>query len=164
MKGKKIIFLILALLVPVTVFIFLKLFGRNEFRVPVLHQETLPSIPAQCDFAYDLPYRVADSVINAFDANRTDSLYVFSFKPEHADAVNRVNTEFRNDPVLVIGPEEAEQRFDPQFLRQCVLLMHPDSAVAMVDSNNQLRGYYDGGNRKDVDRMIVEIKIILKQY
>jgi len=164
MKGKKLVFLMLALLAPVTIFIFLKLFGRNEFHVPVLHEERLPGIAASCDFDYHLPYRIADSVITAFDVNRDDSVYVFSFKREHADAVNRINTEFRNDPVRVIGPEQAGELFEPHVLQQCILLMHPDTAVAIVDNQNRLRGYYDGGDRDEVDRMIVEIKIMLKQY
>lgn len=164
MKGKKIIYLILALLLPVTVFIFLKLFGRNEFRVRVLHEETLPAIAAACDFEYHLPYRIADSVMNAFSRNRDDSLYVFSFKGEHADALDRINAEFGTDPVQVIGATQIGEEFEPQVLRECILLMHPDTAVALVDHKNRLRGYYDGGDRDDVDRLIVEIKIILKQY
>jgi hypothetical protein len=42
--------------------------------------------------------------------------------------------------------------------------MPPDSAVTIVDNQNRIRGYYDATDRDEVDRLIVEIKIILKQY
>jgi hypothetical protein len=39
---KKFIFLILTLAIPVSIFLFLKIFGNNEFEVPVLFEEGLP--------------------------------------------------------------------------------------------------------------------------
>lgn len=164
MKGKKIIFLILALLLPVTLFIFLKLFGRNEFQVPVLHEKVLPRIAGECDFDYVAPYRVPDSVMNAFTGNGVDSLYVFSFNRVDADAMGRIAAEFGDDAVEVIGPQELESQFDPNFLRRCVLLIQADTGVALVDHERRVRGYYDAKDREDVDRLIVEMKIILKQY
>lgn len=164
MKGKKVIFLILALLLPVTIFIFLKLFGRNEFQVQVLHQQTVPPAAADCNFDYNVPYQIADSVMNAFNRNERDSLYVFSFDERDAEAMQRVTAEFGDDPIQVIGPEEVEAGFDPAFLRRCVLLLQGDTAVALVDHQRRIRGYYDAKDREEVDRLIVEIKIILKQY
>jgi hypothetical protein len=39
-----------------------------------------------------------------------------------------------------------------------------EASVALVDHKNRIRGYYDGKDRDEVDRLIVEMKIILKQY
>jgi protein SCO1/2 len=39
---KKFIFLILTLAIPVSIFLFLKIFGNNEFEVPVLFEDGLP--------------------------------------------------------------------------------------------------------------------------
>jgi hypothetical protein len=164
MKGKKIIFLILALLLPATIFVFLKLFGKNEFQVPILHEDTVPHAANNCDFTYRTPYRVADSIITALDPRRKDSVYVFNFDSRLADPMNRVSTEFADDPVRVVNTADLPQRFEPSFLRECVLLMPPDSAVTIVDNQNRIRGYYDATDRDEVDRLIVEIKIILKQY
>ena len=164
MKGKKIIFLILALLLPVTIFVFLKLFGKNEFQVPVLHEDAVPHVGNNCDFIYRIPYRVADSVISAIDPQRDDSVYVFNFDRRLADAMNRISAEFGDDPVSIVNTADLPQRFKPSFLGECVLLMPPDTAVAILDNQNRIRGYYDASDRDEVDRMIVEIKIILKQY
>lgn len=164
MKGKKIIFLILALLLPGTVFVFLKLFGRNEFQVPVLHEKSIPDVRDHCDFAYSAPYRMPDSILTSLDPYRNDSVYVFNFDRRVDEAMNRVSDDFRDDPVRVITTSRFPPRFDPAFLRECVFLMRGDTPVVVVDNRNRIRGYYYASDRDEVDRMIVEIKIILKQY
>lgn len=164
MKGKKIIYLILALLLPGTIFVFLKLFGRNEFQVPVLHENSIPRRGDNCDFTYNIPYRVADSVIRAVDPEKDDSVYVFNFDNSLDDAMNRISVEFRNDPVTVVNTADLPPKFDAGVLRECVLLMNFDTAVAMLDSRNRIRGYYEASDRDEVDRIIVEIKILLKKY
>ena len=164
MKGKKLIFLVLALLFPVTIFIFLKLFGRNEFQVPVRFTNAMPEMPADCDYDYSAPYLIADSVMKVFQGNGRDSLYVFSLDDKHAEAMGRITAEFGDDAVQVIDGEDAKAKFDASFLRRCVLLMRGDAAVALVDHGRRIRGYYDAKDREEVDRLIVEMKIILKQY
>lgn len=164
MKGKKIIFLILALLLPGTIFVFLKLFGRNEFQVPVLHENSIPRRGDNCDFTYKTPYRVADSVISVLDPDQDDSVYVFNFDNSLDDMMNRISVEFRDDPVTVVNTADLPPTFDAGVLRECILLMNADTAVAMLDSRNRIRGYYDASDRDEVDRMIVEIKILLKKY
>ena len=64
----------------------------------------------------------------------------------------------------VITTSRFPPRFDPAFLRECVFLMRGDTPVVVVDNRNRIRGYYYASDRDEVDRMIVEIKIILKQY
>lgn len=164
MKGKKSLFLFLALLFPVLIFLFLKMFGRNEFEVPVLHQQADFIPPSGCGFQYPTPYRIADSVMAKLEVNNRDSLFVFFFRAREEAAMNRVRVEFRGDPVQVISPADVPESIDPDFLSECVLLMPKDSAVTVVDHDYRIRGYYRGDDRKDVDRLIVEMKIILKQY
>jgi hypothetical protein len=164
MKGKKVIFLTLALLLPVAVFIFLKLFGENEFNVPVLHEDEVTGVPARCGFAYSAPYLIADSVIAHLEGNRRDSLYVFYFDASLSTAMRRIPVEFEGAPVTVLSPAALSSFKDLTMLRECVLLMKADTSVALVDHRNRIRGYYDGTDRDEVDRLIVEIKILLKEY
>ncbi len=42
---KKFIFLILTLAIPVSIFLFLKIFGNNEFEVPVFFENGIPGCP-----------------------------------------------------------------------------------------------------------------------
>lgn len=164
MKRKKIIFLILALLLPGTIFVFLKLFGRNEFQVPVLHEKSVPDVSDHCDFAYSTPYRMPDSILTSVDPRRNDSVYVFNFDRRVDEAMQRISEEFRDHPVRVITTSRFPSGFDPAILRECVFLMRGDTSVVVVDNSNRIRGYYYASDRDEVDRMIVEIKIILKQY
>ena len=164
MKGTKLLFLTLALLLPVAIFIFLKLFGKNEFDVPVMHQEGKIGAPANCDFVYTTPYQVPDSVIVNLRLKRADSLYVLYFDPSLSTPMNRISVEFKWAPVTVVAPSAFAGGTDITKLKACVLLMQPPASVTLLDHKNRIRGYYDGSDRDEVDRLIVEMKIILKQY
>lgn len=164
MTKKKILFLILALLLPAILFLFLKMFGRNEFDVPVLYQEGIENAPATCNYHYPVPYRIADTVMAALPLNKRDSLFVFYFDPAVRPAMERIPSELRDAPIHVISASEIPPTFDKTLLRECILLMHRDTSVALVDHRNRIRGYYKGSDRDEIDRLIVEMKIILKQY
>lgn len=164
MKGTKLLFLTLALVLPVAVFVFLKLFGKNEFDVPAMHQEGKIDAPANCDFMYATPYQVPDSVIRNLHLKKTDSLYVLYFDPSLNTPMNRIAVEFKWSPVTVVAPSSFAGGLDIEKLKECVLLMQPPASVTLLDHKNRIRGYYDGSDRDEVDRMIVEMKIILKQY
>ena len=41
--------------------------------------------------------------------------------------------------------------------------VHSDKVV-LVDKEKRIRGYYSGTNRKEIDRLITEIQILLKEY
>lgn len=163
MKGKKTLFLFLALLLPVAVFLFLKIFGRNEFDVPVLHQDSIPSISPDCHFRYSTPYRIPDSVMTRM-ANGGDSLVVVYFDGSRSTVMKRISVEFDADPVRNVLVQDIAKTAEVPFLKRCVFLMEDEMSVALVDARRRIRGYYNGNDRDDVDRMIVEIKIILKKY
>lgn len=160
---KKATILFLALLFPAIIFIFLKMFGRNEFQVPVLYQEGDITAPARCAAAYPVPYAVADSLFSVLGMNRNDSLYVFYFDKALDVPMHRISVEFDGEPVKLVNPASLINPYDG-FLRECVLLMRGDTSVALVDNRNRIRGYYKGEDRDEVDRLILEMKIILKQY
>ena len=164
MTLRKITFLFLALLLPVGIFVFLKIFGRNEFQVPVRHQEGRIEVSPNCQFEYAAPYRIADSVVTALKLNRNDSLFVFYFDPSLITAMNRVAVEFDQALISIVSFDDVSKRMDPRLVRECVLLMPADSSIALADHRLRIRGYYNGQERDEIDRLIVEIKIILKQY
>ncbi len=162
MNRKKLLYLFLALLLPVVVFLFLKSFGRNEFNVPVMHQDSIPALVSDCGYRYEAPYRIPDPVMNRIRGNSSDSLYVLYFDSSADAAIARVRTEFGSDPVKVVYEDSSEDGV--AAFKKCVLLMEDNVSVALVDHRNRIRGYYDLHDREDVDRLIVEIKIILKKY
>ncbi|HEX6333660.1 MAG TPA: hypothetical protein VFZ78_05510 [Flavisolibacter sp.] len=161
---KKVIILFLALLFPVAIFIFLKMFGKNEFQVPPLYQEGSMSTPQNCEVTYSVPYVVADSLFSALGMNRNDSLYVFYFDKALDGPLHRISVEFDGEPVKLVNPQSLRVNPYNRYLEECVLLMRGDTSVALVDNKNRIRGYYNGEARDEVDRLILEMKIILKQY
>lgn len=164
MKGKKAIFLISALLLPIAIFIFLKAFGHNEFRVPPLYQEGTIHPPGECDYAYSTPYSVPDSITAQLGIDSRDSLYVIYFDRALQVPMRRVSVEYAEPSVRIITPSDIPDGIDPTSLQQCALLMKPGTSIVLLDRTNRIRGQYDGSSREEVDRLLVEIDIILKNY
>jgi hypothetical protein len=49
-------------------------------------------------------------------------------------------------------------------LLSCALLLKSPWKVVLIDDQRRIRGYYDPEDRDEMDRLIVELKILLKQY
>ncbi|MEP6738314.1 MAG: hypothetical protein ABJA70_22505 [Chryseolinea sp.] len=158
---KKSIYLFLALLLPILILLFLKFFGKNEFAVNPLYVNELPVVPADCPAVTKLPYLVPDSVMN--DIASADSLTVVFFgkmENEEANQFSRAKEEIASDPVLIIAYPESERT---AFRRRCIFFLDDKTCVVLVDSDGSIRGIY-AANRKEIDRLLTEITIILKKY
>ncbi len=160
MTIKKVLILIVALLLPVLIFLFLKIFGKNEFEVKPLHQQDVVS-PAGCDFAYASPYVVADSVMRRIRDHGSAELYLLTFSTDESIS-DAVTSEVGDNEIRILA---ASERFnDLEFVRKCVLLAPSATDLVLVDDRGQIRGYYESTDLDEVDRLVVESKIILKQY
>jgi len=76
--------------------------------------------------------------------------------------VQRDSNGFGGDAIQVI--DLSQQADEIRELRECILLMPPRTSVVLLDRQGRIRGYYDGSERDEVDRLIVEIKIIIRNY
>jgi hypothetical protein len=184
---KKILFLFLALLLPVLIFLFLKLFGNNKFEVPVLFADSV-SAPAACTtYSYKAPYRITDSVLQGISWNRNDTVTIIVFEDEnHANRnerrvhLTRIFTEFKTDPLHVvhlykdvtITDAKADRLTtlglsEENFLRirNCVFLLSAENDAVIIDRQKRIRGQYNLLKREDADRMIMEeMNILFKRY
>ena len=185
MKFKKIIFLLLALLLPVLIFIFLKSFGKNKFDVAPLFQEAV-EVPLDCSIRYKFPYTIPDSILARFSWNHNDSLALVVFddtfdtsRQKISIQLSRLNVEFKEELSYVVYSENAKAErglqhnsnsvveiSNPQFslFRKCIFLVKAYDNAVLVDSAGRIRGQYNLTNLDDADRLIVELKIILKKY
>jgi len=187
MNFKKILFLFLALLLPAAVFIFLKLFGKNEFAVPPLFQDVV-EVHAGCEsFAYHTPYVIHDSVLSTLSWSRNDSITLVVFedaleenKKKISTQVNRIFTEFPTEKVHFFShfEEFSTEKELPhsrvsilkinnnQFstFKNCIFLLKPSDNVVMIDSKRRIKGQYNLLDLEDADRLMTEMKIILKKY
>jgi hypothetical protein len=164
MKGKKIFFLFLALILPGCIFVFLKMFGENEFDVPLLYQDGVTEIPASCHFSYSAPYAIPDSLMNKISGSNEADLYIINYSTDEA-IVNRLTTETRGEGIKVVA--DSLLSGDPvttQVIRQCVLLSPETADLVLLDAQKRIRGYYSSVKLDDMDQLLLEIKIILKKY
>jgi hypothetical protein len=166
MKATKVFFLFLAFVLPIGIFIFLKLFGRNEFDVaPLYVTEAPPQVPG-CAVA-GKPYHVPDSIRTAY-MQPGDSLIIIFFPPLTGEALNqldRVREQTSNDPVRITeGDSTRAGKFDALQIRRCAFFMEGDVNVVMLDRRGTIRGQYKAADREEMDRLLTEITILLRKY
>lgn len=144
---RKALLLAAALAVPGLLFIFLKRFGKNEFEVPVFHQNaaewTLDGCPA-------------GAVQVNFPASRPLAVLTARADPQAARSLQRLPENFE--------AKEFEVRVVSRDSIRCLVLLRDADHEVLLDSAGRVRGYYDLAVREDADRLILEMKIILKKY
>jgi hypothetical protein len=159
MKTKQTILLFLALLLPIVVFLFLKMFGRNEFRVPALFVDALPELSVDCHNTRSLPYRIQNQEAEQMGII-IDSLACIIFsKGQENDRLSRVKEEFRGKPLQFFAIKDSTS-----LSRECIFLLQEPFDVALVDKRGQIRGQYNSAERDEIDRLITEVAIIFKEY
>jgi hypothetical protein len=162
---KKGVFLFLALLLPVFVFLFLKMFGKNEFDVEVLFQREKPAAVEGCR-EVTLPYRLGDDVLRAVLPAR-DSLALVYFVTDSTDRATatemaQLKEELAKDAVAFTTIGGNDERFSNWYA--CRFLMRRPLNTVLVDQRGSIRGQYDLSDRDEGDRLRTEITIILKKY
>lgn len=163
MRGKKIIFLSLALLLPVAIFLFLKFFGKNQFDVAPLHQDSISNV-GHCAIDYKAPYVLPDSVMRYFSAGSVASLFLLNFSADES-VLQRVKDEVGENEVKIMAASALRTVYpDLNFFKNCVLLLPSADDIVLIDYQNRIRGYYRSSDREEIDRLLVEISIILKKY
>jgi hypothetical protein len=163
MKGNKLIFLFLAFLLPVLIFLFLRFFGKNEFAVEPLYSTTPPEVPAGCA-PVSIPYHIPDSITKTL-THEKDSLTLIVFGKPDKEAITqleRVDEEFAGDAVH----RKIIEQTHPQYtsLKQCIFFLKEPFDLVLVDRKGTIRGEYVTNDREEVDRLLTEIAIILKKY
>ncbi len=160
MKGKKALFLFLALLLPIFVFLFLKMFGRNEFAVQSLYQVKAPAPVAGCA-SPTIPYHVSDSVMQQLNfAN--DSLLLVWYAVAESDIAKpkeKVTEKYQSLKQLTLAPSNKYKAW-----KDCVFFMTDQYDMVLLNSKGLIRGQYKSYDREEIDRLFIELDIILKRY
>jgi hypothetical protein len=160
---KKLIYLFLALLLPIGVFVFLRSFGKNEFNIPVYYEKEMPEYPASCKYPHTTPYAVPDSILQAAGVSeKTVVLMISDTSVEVMKNMKHLDEEFAATDFQRIYPNQDKANWD-SWCTCFFFLKKPWSAV-LIDSERKIRGYYAPNSREEMDRLTVEMKILLKQY
>ena len=176
--NKKFIYLFLALALPGLIFVFLKKFGKNEFNVKVYYETGIPE-DSICGIPTAGAYHVPDSVISKIGLGQSVSasvIIIYPFVKDNLSEVNRIKEKYADekiDMVILSGiPNHRKSQFRQLFLNYhdfgkivwCLLRVQEPWSVVLLDGKNRIRGYYDGSLRDEIDRLDLELSILLKKY
>jgi len=158
---KKNLFLTLALVTPVLIFIFLKFFGKNKFEIPIFHQKKI-EVVSGCDLPYMLPYLAPDSALNSlgWDGRRA---VLFLFNEMSKENNLRVQEEVEQNKLQLVFISDS-LRDDAVQRLSCLFLLPDKFNSVLVDGQKQIRGYYQLNSREEADRLIVELKILFNEF
>ncbi len=155
------VLLIIALLLPIGVFVFLRFFGKNEFTIPVYYENGIEAVSTACTRNYQSPYQVSDSLLINFGWSGRPLLIVADTSQSVQKGLMRLDEEL-NAEIQTIYPSGESGYLDQVFM--CDLLLQKPWTTVLLDDQRRIRGYYDPKTREEVDRLIVELKILLKKY
>ncbi len=157
---KKII-LIITLLVPTGIFIFLRFFGKNEFAIPVYYEKASDMVATGCDKNYHAPYQVSDSILLGMNWSGHAMIVITDSSKTVQLGLKRFREELKDDLQVTFMNEELENQRE---IAKCDLFIEIPWNSVLVDGQRRIRGYYDLKKREEIDRLIVESKILLKQF
>jgi hypothetical protein len=155
--NKKITYLLLALALPGLVFIFLKIFGKNHFDIPVYYTKGVSSdtLNNDCRITIHGQYYVADSVLKEW--NRKGSVILFSFSGEQeTEWMHKLFNKGKLEFIQPVCWNCGEDKF-----KDCVLFLKEPYNTVLIDDQKRIRGYYKLGDREEMDRLEVEVEILL---
>ena len=173
---KKPILLFIALLLPVSIFLFLHYFGQNKFEIQVYYKTPPANIPEDCEFDYEYPYKVLNTRVELsgptiifFTSGLSENLLDDS-KFQLARVVDEFET--RTPKVVMLGMGKGFVAAGVNLVmdsaayeieKKCVFLAGSNRLV-LIDAEKQIRGYYESATLKEVDRLILELKILFNDY
>jgi hypothetical protein len=159
MNIKKIVILILGLVLPVGIFLFLKFFGENKFEVQPLFQTELPADIKDCG-DLSVPYNIHEEIVAGFHPKENDINVVLV--DNDLATLSRVFDQFSSDPVNIIKIDDSAT-MDGKSLKSCVLLLSSPNDIVLFNNQGIIYGQYSSDDRDEIDRLIIELSIILKK-
>ena len=136
------------LALPVAIFTFLRFFGDNKFDVPVMYEQWA-QVGSCGTITY--PFTVADSLA---PGQGIEIVIV----PQRAALTNVL---VRLQDVFGKRVDYHESAPGNEHVRTCGFLLEGDRQLVLLDEQNRVRGQY-GADLDEVDRLIVETKILLE--
>lgn len=186
-KFVKITLLFTALLLPALVFVFLKMFGENKFDIPVFNHTEMSS-EIECDNIVT-PHVVGELIIDdkSIHSNRTANIYhIFDsvVNQEEMRGLMKVKDRLENEQVAISSIGKLDSSLTLMGLSKkyqiggvwqmhlikennldnfvnCELMITGEHSMVLTDKEGRIRGYYQGMDKDETDRLILESKILL---
>lgn len=152
-------YLLIALALPGLIFIFLKIFGRNHFDIPVYYKDGITDSLNECSGAHQGQYFLPDSVLTIFKCkNDVTSLFVDDSEI-NSKAVEKLKFSFK-DQLQIISLNSLELT-RLKGIKKCTLFLNEPWKAVLVDKQKRIRGYYAFTSLEETDRLNVEVEILL---
>lgn len=158
---KKGFILLFSLLFPIIVFLFLKFYGQNEYELSVYN--------SSCSEIID------EYIINDF--NRKNNIRIVDIRMTDNDILvdNYINKLEINDQIEVITLSNKLRNLNwlnlvvdevlIERLSGCIQNEYLEkSFILLLDKQNRVRGHFYSADRKEIERLDVEIDILLLEY
>src|SRR6267378_935948 len=157
--NKKITYLLVALALPGLIFIFLKIFGKNHFDIPVYYKDGISDSLKECSGAHHGQYTLPDSVLTIFsNKNAEASLFVEASEISNKE-LEKLKQSFENQ--LQIISLEGIEPARLNRIKKCILFLKEPWKAVLVDKQKRIRGYYAFNSLEETDRLNVEVEILL---
>ncbi len=166
-KALKGVILVSILLIPIFIFLFLKFFGQNKFDIPVYYSEGVTSPFPFCENysgQYSVEGLAKENLPGVFMFFEESEEFIF---PQLNNIQNRL-TESVGEVGYTIYVRDTSlsevHALDSAIFNQkihCQFISDTLNQYILVDSKSRIRGYYNP-EREEIDRLIVELKILLE--
>lgn len=212
--------LIVILVLPVFLFLFLRTFGENKYKLTVFYPMGVDSIKVEGQWKVDSIYHtitpfkftnqdnqtvsdkglegkiyIADffftrcgsicpkmtsqltRVQEAFKDNEGINILSFSIDPEHdsVEVLKNYADQYKAKSGrwhLLTGDKHAIYHLGEKGFKipvgeekeKVTADYFHSSRLILVDRKGRIRGYYNGVSRDDVDKLILEVKVLLQEY
>ena len=149
--------LLFALLFPVIIFLFLKFFGQNEYELSVYNSSCSDSIGKIFSDS-----KVSLNNIKILDVRlNNDNLLIDNYinKLEISDEIKVItlSDQLRNLKWLNIKDDSSLIK----SLTTCIEnIVFDKSFILLLDNKNNVRGYFNSADRREIERLDVEIDIL----
>ena len=181
-KITKSILLFVALLLPALVFVFLKMFGENKFDIPIYNHTYLEegvscpqiNLPHTVDRIGDV---LSNRSVNIYhlmtdeDQEQLKNLMIVKDRLANVDAqvtsfivsdstvsITEITGRYQISGIWKVTATTGEDLLKYQT---CQLLTVNKETLVLVDKRGIIRGYYFANDGEDIDRLILESKILL---
>lgn len=117
-------------------------------------------LPAQCEDSCELVLEMLANIQNVLAEEQAFKILVIAGENYSIDELASFQTRFNakaGELDFVKGEEQ-----EVNYLKKCGFVLPPDQNYTLIltDSSQRIRGYYDGVNSDEIDRLKGEVKIL----
>ena len=158
--NKKITYLLLALALPGLIFIFLKIFGKNHFDIPIYYKDGIPNMQKECSAIYSGQYNLSDTSLIALKYKSGKACLFVETSEMNKKEISQLRHLYSEDQLQII-PLAGIEPGRLNRIRNCVLFLHEPWKAVLTDNRKRIRGYYAFTNLEETDRLKVELEILI---